>query len=224
MFSSLCSRLPVLIAPYLLLALVLMSVLTFGLSGNASAASPTSPWQAGKHYQQLNEHPANRRAGVVQLFSYWCLNCYRYEKMTLALAQQLPDNIALNKVHVNYLPKIAKPLQQLGTKYMLIARTVKKAEAFNQAMFNAIHNQRRTLSNEADFQAILSGLGVAAGKIDKLANYAGMKSQVNHNNKQFHGNTAVPAFIVNGKYITKVNQTMNQQELMELIVWLTEQS
>lgn len=180
-------------------------------------------WQEGKHYQVLNTHPANSRAGVVELFSYWCLNCYRYEKMTLELQQKLPKRVKFSKVHVDYLPKPAKSMQQLGTKYMMIARAVKREKAFNQAMFTAIHNQRIVFKNEQEIQDLLSAQGVDAGKVSKLASYAGMQSRINHNNKQFHGETPVPAYVVNGKYLTKVNRRMNQQDLMELILWLTKQ-
>lgn len=196
--------------------------LFFAMSAFTSLANEPK-WQEGKHYSVLNQHHANNRAGVVQLFSYWCLNCYRFEKMTLELQNKLPQTVKFSKVHVDYQPNIAANLQQLGTKYMLIARAVRKENDFNNAMFNAIHNQRKTLKNEQELQDILSAQGVDAGKVSKLASYAGMKSQINHNNKQFHGKTPTPAFIVNGKYLTKINRRMNQQELMDLIMWLTKQ-
>lgn len=204
------------------LRLCLLMCFTLSFSTFAST-SGTAKWQEGEHYKVLNHRHASKRAGVVQLFSYWCVSCYRFEKMTRELQQKLPSRVKFSKVHVNYHDGTTKKLQQIGTKYMLIARAVNKEEAFNSAMFSAIHNQRRTIKNEYDIQAILADQGVSSGKISKLASYAGMKSRISHNNKHFYGKSPVPAFVVNGKYLTKISRRMNQQDLMELIIWLTKQ-
>lgn len=210
--------------------LQIFAVLTFLLSAvlmplQTQAATPNgeSPvWEEGKHFDIVNNQK-NPRLGIVEVFSYWCPHCYSYESIVSNLKSKLPQNTQLTKAHVDFMNGSSRVIQQEATKVMLIARAINREEAFNSAMFKAIHQDKTRFSTTTALKKVLLEKGVNGEKFDKLSESFGMKSRINRNYKLTKGIKEVPTFIVNGKYKPKFTRGMTPDEFIKLILWLNKQ-
>ena len=117
--------------------------------------------------------------------------------------------------------------QNDATRAMMVARALKKEQAMNLAVFEYIHKQRSSVTGLNDLHKIFATKGVEAEAFAKLAKSFGVNSMLKKNNKTIDQYrkylSGVPNFIVNGKYQAKFTRDMNNDDIANLIVWLTKQ-
>lgn len=188
-------------------------------------ASAVEQWKEGTHYTIVAEE-ASKTSEVVEYFSYWCSHCYNFEPIVANLQKKLPEDVKFTKVHVNFMAFTTKEIQDDATRGMMIARALKKEKALNTAIFNYIHVQRAPIAGLDDIRNIFTVNGVDGAKFDKLAKSFGVNSQLKKNNKSIEKFKrhlrGVPNFIVNGKYQAKFTRDMTPDDMVDLIVWLSQ--
>ena len=118
-------------------------------------------------------------------------------------------------------------VQDDATRAMLIARTMGKEDALNGAIFSYIHRQRAPVTGLADLRSVFVINDVDGAEFDKLASSFGINSQLQKNNKflqQYRQHLkGVPSFIINGKYQPTFTRDMTPDDMINLIVWLSQQ-
>jgi thiol:disulfide interchange protein DsbA len=118
-------------------------------------------------------------------------------------------------------------VQDNATRALMVARALKKEDAMNQAIFKHIHVQKAPVTSLNDLKNIFIDNGVAAAEFDKLVSSFGVNNMLQKNNQlitQYRKHlSGVPNFIVNGKYQAKFTRDMTNDDIVELIVWLTKQ-
>lgn len=189
---------------------------------SATAQEETTSWKEGEHYEIINGQ-SNPRLGVVEVFSYWCPHCYNFEIIVSKLKSRLPSDTQFTKAHVDFMSSAHRVVQQEATKTMLIARAINREDAFNQALFKAIHIDKKHFANANAIRQVLLEQGVDGEKFNKLSESFGMQSRINRNYKLSKGIKEVPTFIVNGKYQPKFTRDMTPEKFIELILWLNNQ-
>jgi len=184
-------------------------------------------WVEGTHYDVISE-TATAKPEVKEFFSFWCPACYRFEPLVAEIKKGLDADVKFTKVHVNFMRFTGPEVQDDATRGMAIARLLKEEDQLNQAIFNAIHQQRMTIAGIDDVRSVFLANGVEAAKFDKLAKSFGINSMVQKNNKEIEDYrehlSGVPNFIVNGKYQAKFTRDMTSDDIVELIKWLATQS
>lgn len=193
----------------------------------ACAQEQGTRWKEGTHYIVLDE-PATAKPEIKEFFSYWCPHCYRFEPLVKQMKEKSGDDVKFTKVHVNFMRFTGPDVQDDATRAMMIGRAVKQEEAMNAAIFNYIHEQRAPVTGLKDLRNIFAVNGVEPAEFDKLANSFGVNSMLQKNNKQIDQYrqylSGVPNFIVNGKYQPTFTSDMTMDDIVDLIVWLTEQN
>ncbi|WP_395344892.1 thiol:disulfide interchange protein DsbA/DsbL [Ningiella sp. W23] len=200
----------------------------FALLLPMQACSQVVQWEEGTHYEIISDE-ATAKPEVKEFFSFWCPACYRFEPIAKQIENKLAEDVAFDKVHVNFMGGIGPDIQDTATKAMMIGRSLDKDEALNAAIFNYIHEQRAIVTSLDDWRKVFVVNGVDGEEFDKLAKSFSINSLVARNKNELEANranvTGVPTFIVNGKYkaIFSRDRSMTMDDMVNLVVWLSEQ-
>ncbi|MBT1450352.1 thiol:disulfide interchange protein DsbA/DsbL [Glaciecola sp. XM2] len=191
------------------------------------ALSQVTLWQEGKHYNIIADE-ATATPVVTEYFSFWCPACFSFEPLVAQMKIQLPDDVEFDKVHVNFMRFAGAETQDAATKAMMIARSLDRGDELTGAIFNYIHRDRQVVANLDDLRSVFIANGVDPEAFDKQAKSFSTNSAVARNNNKvtkFREHiTGVPSFIVNGKYQATFSRDMSADDMINLIVWLSQQS
>ena len=189
-------------------------------------ACAVEQWKEGEHYVVINEE-ATAKPEIKEFFSFWCPHCYNFEPLVAQIKNKMDPEVKFEKVHVNFMGFTGPNVQNDATRAMMVGRSLKKELALNTAIFNKIHVQRRAVTGLDDLQQIFAENGVSAEEFTKMAKSFGVSSMLQKNNKaieQYRRHIkGVPSFIVNGKYQAKFTRDMDNNDIVNLIVWLSKQ-
>ena len=181
-------------------------------------------WTEGTHYKVIADK-ATEKKEVLEFFSYWHPHCFNFEPLVKNMKAKFADDVEFKKVHVNFMGFTTREIQDDATKAMMVARALKKEEALNQAVFKYIHVARSSITSLEDLKNIFTVNGVEPAKFNKMVSSFGVNSMVklNNNTIQKHRKNlgSVPSFIVNGKFQATFTRDMNQDDMIALIVWLS---
>lgn len=181
-------------------------------------------WSEGTHYNVIADK-ATEKKEVLEFFSFWCPHCFNFEPIVKNMKTKLADDVEFKKVHVNFMGFTSAAIQDDATKAMMVARELKKSDELNQAIFKYIHVSRSAITGLKDLKNIFVVNGVEPAEFDKMISSFGVKSRLNMNNKsvqQYRKHvSSVPNFIVNGKYQATFTREMNQDDMVDLIVFLS---
>ena len=205
----------------ILTVLMLFNVLPV-LAQQASQTEPAaaSRFQPGIHYQVIN--PAwdtGQDAPVVyEFFSYMCPGCYSFEPVMNQLKSTLTEGQQIIRVPVAFYPQ-----WEPHAKAYYALEIMQQRARVHQALFNAIHQQKKPLR---DLQAIGNWLSAAHG-IDKAeflqhANSFQVDSQMRKAKQMMAamGVGRVPTLVVNGRYKPSFKQVGEAQDIIDLTVEL----
>jgi protein dithiol oxidoreductase (disulfide-forming) len=215
-----------------LLAAVASTVAAATSTAAAATASGTQ-WQEGTNYTRMvPAQPTNVSAGqveVLEFFWYACPHCYSLEPTVAAWLKSKPAYVSFSRVPVLWneghrsLARLFYTLDSMGKLNDVHSEIFKEIQGNGDPLIgpdpnNAAAAERVQLSfikrlgiPEADFEKEYHGFNVetAMQRADQLV--------------QRYRVTAVPTFVVNGKYITDVNMSGSPDRLMSLLGDLTAQ-
>jgi thiol:disulfide interchange protein DsbA len=165
---------------------------------HAHEHAPTA--SASERYTVFSKPQPTQTPGkieVVEVFLYTCPHCYAFEPVVSAWKQKLPADVAFVRVPASF-----------GATGALLARTYYAAEALgvqekmHQAIFDAIHKQRRSLNSEEDVVKLFAENGVDPGVFRSALHSFAVdgKARRAQQLEVGYGITGVPAMTVNGKY------------------------
>jgi thiol:disulfide interchange protein DsbA len=207
-----------------LLAAVASTVAAATSTAVAAAASGTQ-WQDGTNYTRVvPAQPTNVGAGqveVLEFFWYACPHCYSLEPKVLSWLKTKPPYVTFTRVPVQWneghrsLARLFYTLDSMGKLNDLHGEIFKEIQENGDQLIgadNAAAAQRAQLTfikkrglSDADFEKAYHDMNVetALQRADQLV--------------QRYRVTAVPTFVVNGKYITDVGMAGSPDRLMSLL-------
>ncbi len=112
----------------------LFTLAFFALLFSTQACSQAVIWQEGKHYTVISDK-ATDKAEITEFFSFWCPACYNFEPLVADIKKQLPENVAFNKVHVNFMGFASPQVQDEATTALLIGRAMGLEQQVNDGIF-----------------------------------------------------------------------------------------
>lgn len=181
-------------------------------------------WREGTHYNVIADQ-ATEKKEILEFFSFWCPHCFNFEPVVKNIKTKLADDVEFKKVHVNFMSFTSAAIQDDATKAMMVAQALQKSDALNQAIFKYIHVSRSSITGLQDLKNIFAVNGVGSDEFDKMITSFGVNSMLKLNNKliqQYRKHvSSVPNFIVNGKYQATFTRDMKQNEMSDLIVYLS---
>ncbi|MFQ2104096.1 thiol:disulfide interchange protein DsbA/DsbL [Aeromonas rivipollensis] len=156
---------------------------------------------------------------VLEFFSYFCPHCAKFEPIAADLKKSLPEGVPMKKNPVAFLGREMGPEMQ---RAYAVANLLNVEGKLAPVIFDKIHTQRQVPQSRADVKQIFVDNGVPAeefdGAVDSFA-VSGMVSQFDRNTESYNIR-GVPAFLVNGKYLVKIESITSQEQFNQLVKFL----
>ena len=190
----------------------------FALSTLAGASE--QPFVEGKDYQIIESAllmpaPKEGKVEVREFFWYGCPHCYALEPYVEKWER--PDFVEfvmtpaiLGKQWVDH-AYAYYALKQLG-----------KEEQLHKVLFDAIHEEKMRLFTISQIAGLLEGYGVKRETFEAAAKSFLVATEVKRADRlgKAYRISGVPAFVVNGKYITSPGMAGGSRKLFEVIDYL----
>lgn len=174
----------------------------------------------GEHYTKLNKAQATQsgnKVEVIEFFWYGCPHCYKFEPTVAKWKKNKPAN-----VHFIRVPAPLNPSWMPHTKAYYALEIMGKGEQYHEALFNAIHVDRKRIFDMDAITNFLVGLGVDENAFNSSINSFAVETRARQaqqlsKNHQLNG---VPMMAVNGKYTISAQQAGGYQKMIDITNYL----
>jgi protein dithiol oxidoreductase (disulfide-forming) len=212
----------------------LLGILSLALAPGSHAAQA---WAEGTHYTLLV--PAQRttvpagKIEVMEVFSYGCIVCNRFQPVLEQLKQSLPASAQIVLLPASFNASEDWPMFQ---RAYFAAQALGIAELTHQAMYDAIwksgelaisdpvthklKNPQPSLEDAASFYARTAGMRAEAFLAMAKSFSVDLKMKVADAQIAAMKVPGTPTFVVNGKYRVEMDSLKNSGELIELVNYL----
>lgn len=190
----------------------------FSLSVHAADAH----YEEGVQYERIGQPvptTTGDRIEVVEMFGYPCPHCNSFEPLLHHWTQQQPEDVALVRIPVVF----GRSWEPFARAYY-VADLLGKVDETHQAMFDAIHLQRKRIRSVEDLADFYADFGVDADVFSKqYSSFAvDMKLKQGEAKARGYGITGVPSMIVAGKYRVTAASAGSHQEMLKVVSYLIE--
>ncbi|MGL4716190.1 MAG: thiol:disulfide interchange protein DsbA/DsbL [Aeromonas sp.] len=174
-------------------------------------------FKEGVNYDVVKQ-TGSAKPEVMEFFSYFCPHCATFEPIVEQLKAGLPQGVPFKKNPVNFMGgEMGSEMQRAYA----VANLLNAEEKVTPAIFGKMQ-QRQYPTSRDDVKQIFVANGVSAeefdGAVDSFA-VSGMVSQFDRN-MQSYNIRGVPAFLVNGKYMVKIESITSQDQFNKLVQYL----
>lgn len=172
----------------------------FTLIGSLAGLSSQAIAQAG--YELINP-PQNTsspdKIEVLEFFWLGCPHCYAFEPTIAAWENEMPENV----VFVREAPALNSAWEQ-HSRGFYAAKLMGYELPFVEAMFKAIHEDKKRMRKPGDIADLAAELGMDRDKFLKTMTSFAVQTKLNRAMQLAKGAgiTGVPAITINGKYRT----------------------
>lgn len=191
--------------------LLLVPLMAFNSAVHAAA-------QVGVDYNTITpQQPTAVAEGeieVVELFSYGCGHCHRFESTLKRWLKTAPDNVKFTHV-----PAIFNATLALYARGYYTAEALGVLDKIHPAFFEAIHIQKKRMSSEEAIAALFVEHGVPKERFEKAFRSFSVEAKVRRAAElgKRYGVKATPSMVVNGKYITDPGMAKGFQGMISVV-------
>lgn len=179
-------------------------------------------FREGTHYKIIKA-TATEKPEVSEFFSFYCGHCFGFESFIGKLKAQLPENVAFKKNHVDFLGREMGPML---TRAYAAAELFQVEDEFSALVFDQIMKQHKNVDGEEGILEIFEKAGIPKKDAENaLLSFPvnGLASQMKRNTETFKI-MGVPTLIVNGKYKVEAGSVKSEQELLDLVNYLSKRT
>jgi thiol:disulfide interchange protein DsbA len=197
------------------LALGLLCALAFGAQARAD-------YTEGVEYDRISPPVPTRvapgKVEVVEVFWYGCPHCYALEP---ALEKWVHSGKPKAAVFVR-VPAALNPSWLVHARAYCALEVMGKVNRFHKAIFQAIHEQGRLLTDTDSMARFLAQQGIDADAFKKAYNSQETRICLERDADlaRRYGITGVPSIVVDGKYRTSATQAGNFDEMLKVVDYL----
>jgi len=200
------------------LALLMLASLFFMPSVNAAQLQ-----EGSTHLAITPAQPTSADEGmieVVEIFSYGCSHCHRFEPMLERWLKTKPANVKFVQ-----LPAIFNGTLAMYARAFYAAEALGVLDKIHTPFFEAIHLQKRRMNTEAEIAGLFAEHGVDQKKFEKAFRSFAVEAKVRRAAElgKRYGVQATPSMVVNGKYITDPGKTNGFQGMVDVVNQLVKQ-
>ncbi|MFC1749097.1 thiol:disulfide interchange protein DsbA/DsbL [Pseudomonadota bacterium] len=183
------------------LKLALLFMAPFFMANTAIAAA-----QEGVNYKTIvpaQPTETGEKIEVIEIFSYGCSHCHRFEPALERWLKTKPDN-----VEFTHMPAIFNQQLAMYARAYYAAEALEVLDKVHKPFFEAIHLQKRRFDSEEAIADLFEENGVDRKKFSKAFRSFSVEAKVKRAAElgRRYGVEATPSMVVNGKYITNPGQ------------------
>ena len=187
-----------------------------------TAAENNAPYKLGEHYVRVRayQEPANpAKIEVMEVFAYSCPHCFKLEPLVAKWLKTKPADVEF----VRNPNTLGHEENELRSRAFYAARLLGVADRFHPALFDAIHVERRAMVSPEELRALfVKSTGMTAadfdGAINSFAADAGFRR--GESTAQAMGIGAVPALVVDGKYLVSGKHAKSYEGMLQVVDFL----
>ena len=185
-----------------------------------SLAQDASNWkfQEGVHYDRLvpvqgTSSPPDK-IEVAEFFWYGCVFCYRMDAYIEEWQKDQPEEV--NFINI---PALWNTTMEMHARLYLALQAVDELGAAHRDVFRAIHTENRPLVRLTDQERFAERYGVSAEDYRNAFRSFSVESSLRRIMELMrrYRILAVPAFVVNGKYVVRVTPDSDMPQLLEIV-------
>jgi thiol:disulfide interchange protein DsbA len=185
-------------------------------------AQESADFVAGTHYDVISPAVRTRNTDkieVVEFFAYSCGHCYNFEPMLQQWKGKLADDVVLVPS-----PAIWSAPMEPHAKAFFTAQALGVLDKLHNALFAAMHVDRKRLASEGEIRAIFVANGVSAEDFNKAYRSFGVGSQVRQASALIRSArvTGTPEMMVAGKYRISTRKAGGQANMLKIADFLIE--
>lgn len=157
---------------------------------------------------------------VMEFFSYGCIHCANFEPAIARYKEEKPDNIRFSAI-----PVMFNERQEPEVRAYYVVQTLRLGDEAHQAIFRAIHNERKSLRTDAQFAKFFeSEFDVSAEKYMATAYSFGVDPLVRKSIYLTGGSGigGTPSIMANGKYLIDSSKVGGNELALYVAQWLIE--
>lgn len=151
---------------------------------------------------------------VMEFFWLGCPHCYSFEPAIVAWENDMPDNV----VFVREAPPL-NPSWEQHSRAFYAAQLMGQEGPFVDAMFKAIHEDRKRMRKPDEIAELASELGMDKEKFLKTMKSFAVQTKMNRSIQlaKAAGISGVPAVVINGKYRTGASLAGGNAGIIDVI-------
>ena len=203
---------------YRYLNLLLAAVLLAAAPMAQAQEAPNWKYQAGVHYDRLvpvqgTSSPPDK-IEVAEFFWYGCVYCYRMDAYIEEWKKDQPQEV--NFINI---PALWDPTMETHARLFLALQAVGELDAAHRDVFRAIHTENRLLLRLNDQERFVERYGISAEDFRNAFRSFSVESSLGRikDLMRRYRILAVPAFVVNGKYVVRVTPNSDMPQLLEIV-------
>ena len=199
---------------------VLLAGVSLALAATAQATNVPSQWQEGKNYQLIKpalETHSGDKVEVVEVFSYACPHCAHFQPYAEKIKAELPDSATYV-----YKPAVFFKQWEPYARGFLAAKAMGVASEGHQALFDALHRDRKPIRTLEDLGHFYAQYGVDPGEFVSTAESFVIGNQLQQDVawERKAGVMGTPTIIIDGKYRFSADTAGGNEEMVRLTEWL----
>lgn len=187
----------------------------------ASASLSAQSWEEGRHYHAVGSPVSMPEDKVVVIdgFGYPCPACRRFLPYMDGWKAELEDF-----VEVRHMPVVLQPGWELFARAYYTAEVMGIADESHEAMFRALHDERRQFRSFDDIAAFYADYGVEPETFVNTSQSFAVDARMrqNRNDVRKYGIRGTPSVIVQGKWRVSPNGFGSYDEMVDVIAFLVD--
>ncbi len=203
----------------------LISVALVWLLGSLALAhaQQAAPYEAGVHYVELTAPAPTQNADkieVAELFWYGCGHCFSLEPIIGEWKKTLPEDAYFRPV-----PAFFGGVWNTHGQLYYTLESLNKLDETHQAVFQAIHNEKKRLATQKEMIEFLESYGIGEKAFKRAWSSMGVRgkmAQAERLSKAYRA-TGVPTLVVNGKYRIEAAMVGGFEDMLKVAEYLVEQ-
>ncbi len=187
-------------------------------------AANSLEFKEGIHYQRIPAPVATStgdKIEVAEIFWYGCPHCYDLEPTVAEWLQHKPDNV----VFIQLPATLGRKPGEAHARAFYTAETLGILDKINKQIMAAMHVEKRRVDSEDQLAAFFVEQGVSEEDFRKTYNSFVVETKFRRSQdliKRYQVN-AVPAVVVNGKYLTNASMAGSPEKIFEVVDFLVQQ-
>ncbi len=195
--------------------IIAIGIAGYGLYYSLGLGGPPGTEQA---FTTLDRPERTGDVEITAYFSYICPYCRDLAELAEEWHVTLPEGIVYRRVHVAY-----SPSNQLLAKAHLALVHHGALETNHRRIFRAIHDRNRQFDSATALADYVGGYGIDRAIFLRTMGSPRIARDVDAGEREFTslGLTAVPALVIDGKYV--VNMNLGRKQALTIAASLAEQ-
>lgn len=194
-------------------AMAAVAALVLAAAGPALAQG--SSYQEGLHYFKIDQASAASPDGKIELieaFSYMCPHCNTFEPYITKWLERKPENVKFKRVPVIF----GRRSWELYARAYVTAEMIGIAEEAHAPLMDALWKDKKIMRNIEEIAEFYADFGVAPEEFVGTSRSFAVDARMRKDQRmtQDYGVNGTPSLIVNGKYLIKAGDAVQNFETM----------